>query len=453
MTKISEYTASLTVPAGTLFDVSIVDGVSPSGYVTRSITDTVLYDASNQDLQSVLDTDSGQTSTSVIPDAQVYDIVRGKTRVLSEADVNIKRNVSLLYGTAGDRVFNDATTPTIEAYNGAFINEFIVGKEEYLGGSILWDDTASEFSQDTLGNIDGKMIKDIIVNQGDDVSTGKWSESGVFLKHENTSTGDALTNLIQDGAFLSTSTLIGANEIYSLNSGAQSDIVTYLANGFMGMNKAVPVDTIDMITANGDGITISEPGGSTRARLYHDTTNGGVLLLEDVGGSPRVNLRADATNPSYINGNDSTPGFGIGVATPLAALDVRGSGALFRSVSGPNTVTVRGSGSNAILELDNSGAAGDASRIDFREADVSKSIIEWNLDDQRLTASIGATDIFTARSGNFGVNTINPQETMHIDGTIRVDNQEAVSAGSATGTFLIVNIDGTQRKIALLADS
>lgn len=61
--------------------------------------------------------------------------------------------------------------------------------------------------------------------------------------------------------------------------------------------------------------------------------------------------------------------------------------------------------------------------------------------------------VFTV-DGKLGVNTVSPSATLHVAGSsLRVDQTPAGSAGSATGTFMTINLNGTDYKIALLANA
>jgi len=53
-------------------------------------------------------------------------------------------------------------------------------------------------------------------------------------------------------------------------------------------------------------------------------------------------------------------------------------------------------------------------------------------------------------SGNFGINTAAPAARLHVNGTLRIDGQSSGTAGGSSGQHLIINLDGTTYKIALL---
>lgn len=66
-----------------------------------------------------------------------------------------------------------------------------------------------------------------------------------------------------------------------------------------------------------------------------------------------------------------------------------------------------------------------------------------------LGTSRTRTDIKINPSGEVGVG-ISPSEKLHVDGKIRLDNSTAGAAGASSGTYLVLNVGGTDYKLDLL---
>jgi len=58
--------------------------------------------------------------------------------------------------------------------------------------------------------------------------------------------------------------------------------------------------------------------------------------------------------------------------------------------------------------------------------------------------------MYISTNGNVGINETNPTSKLHLNGTFRIDGQSSGTAGGSSGQHLIINLDGTTYKIALL---
>ena len=168
---------------------------------------------------------------------------------------------------------------------------------------------------------------------------------------------------------------------------------------------------------------------------------------------------------------------GIGELTPTSLLDVKGSGVNadidVRETTGIRTRLISYSGSPL-----NFGAVGTVTNHEFRIfsdntlailVDTAQNVAIGNtgafsplgkLDSRatsgaQIVASYDGSNYTTITTNSSGVCTISPSgDGFIIDAAgLRVNQAPAGAAGAATGTYLAINLNGTDYKIALLANA
>lgn len=175
--------------------------------------------------------------------------------------------------------------------------------------------------------------------------------------------------------------------------------------------------------------------GSTRAMITRSTYNFLINSTVDAG------FRFDCTGTARIT---STATFGSFTGTAVGAVRVRVDG-------GGYGISIQGSTGTAVTQYNfgNIVLPDGSGNNSIFEAVPSSGLL-------RITSPlhqfrVGTTNaIYINGSADVGINTTGPAAKLHLVGTLRIDGQSSGTAGGSSGQHLIINLDGTQYKIALL---
>lgn len=161
-----------------------------------------------------------------------------------------------------------------------------------------------------------------------------------------------------------------------------------------------------------------------RLRIF---SNGNVSIASTVDSGEKFQV----TGNIKVTGSANT----IGSSAAVQTLDLIGSSALGTVTRYKDNITFRG-------------AIGSETWVQG-SALTGFSIYAYTGNDLYLYTG-GAKRLTILDAGNVGIATATPAAKLHLNGTLRIDGQTAVAAGGSAGKHLIVNLDGTNYKIALL---
>jgi hypothetical protein len=204
-----------------------------------------------------------------------------------------------------------------------------------------------------------------------------------------------------------------------------------LANGNVGINNVAPISPLSFANALGTKIAFFDGGlnqymgiGVSSAQLnYHVASNSTHVFY--AGGT-----NGDGTELMRIA---NTGNVGIGTSAPTAKLDVNGTARIQGSTGTPTAITGRdaaGNINNITLGANLSLAGGVLSATGGGTSgwglngnagtDVNINYIGTS-DGQPLAFRTGAGELMRLENtGNLGINTNNPQRTLHVQGGVRI---------------------------------
>lgn len=324
----------------------------------------------------------------------------------------------------------------------------------YFAATTLVGTTISggyKFEVNGTGRFNGEIFSKVATGNIAKISL----TSGTFNSY--ISAVDGNLNMI----FVNTSTISGFNNV--------SDIQFCTNN-----NTTTPAFKLDV---NGFGIfnngTNSTNGIKVISALSGSLFNGGIQFLRtSVLAGSKIEPIRDATFGGvglnfYVTTNNAAEIAG----TYTQSMTLSRESKLGIGISTPDDLLTLYSSSSSIISLRDGivnqfyggyikgyGVSGFGGRLDIGVIDNNTYRSAITIDEQaffiRFFTNLGGTlsqKMFLANDGNLIINSnTNPGQKLYLNGSLRIDGQSSGTAGGSSGQHLIINLDGTTYKIALL---
>jgi len=303
-------------------------------------------------------------------------------------------------------------------------------------GSIIIGHGASSATNSTLDSLamtwnDG-VISHLFAKTADSYINGDGGQLGI-----GRTSATAMVHIQGAGSTNATDALIVENS-------SASPLLHIQDDGEIGIGTSSPADKLHLdVGSSTDGIRVSE-GTSIRSRLLNDTTNAaGVLELRSASGTLRHRLTAQVGGTTYFGAGNSTHDYGFNTSSPETSFHANVSGVLFRSTSGPQTLEIRGIGSDSILEINTEDTADGDAYIAFQQTGTTQFVAGWNgeSDDWRVSQNSISNDanarIVVKSDGNVGIGTASADTKLDIDGSFATRANTPATLTSNTNDWAI----------------
>ncbi len=245
-------------------------------------------------------------------------------------------------------------------------------------------------------------------------SWGDHSQAGYITNETDPQVGSNVLNYLSkwNGSALVASSVYENNGKVGIGLSNPTDLVHVKGSVFPYFKSEAITDTDAGLHLQANSVS-AEPGGKNQyALLISGTDNSGDFHI----------------NEDYINGNwapvtrfaieNETGNIGIGTIYPDYNLHIHGSG---------NFTGIRITDQNTLVNGGEIGIQGD------------KSVYFWNYENSYLLFGTNNSEKMRINSsGNMGIGTINPQEKLHVIGSIRM-----VDGNQGAGKVMISDLDGT----------
>jgi hypothetical protein len=189
-----------------------------------------------------------------------------------------------------------------------------------------------------------------------------------------------------------------------------------------------------------DYLTIGPDSPGHRKPLLITTEAPGITFKSPRDPEANIDAHWDLTGDAFFNGNigfvrwrfdeaEAHPAFvissnlsvGIGTASPRAKLDIRGYGAVLNvgevPASYPGTLSLVGSSAGIVFQSPNDPSAGTLGRWSMgtdQFANGNFGIVRWPNHE-----TLALAPLLIRPNGNVGINNLNPQSALDVDGTTR----------------------------------
>lgn len=446
-------------------------------------------------LQNV--TDNGNTTDNTL--ILTYDSLFNGSNAIEFFDTGTTATrYSITKQGTGNRLTLQGNSPLSTNDMGLMIDAPNNTLRTYWGSSFNSRGISCDFTNNIyrLGNISGTAGEQgIYINSSGNVGIGSTNPTSKITINQ-TSTGEQKISFQLSGTeygYLTTNTSSGNVFVGSDQSGYRLNLRTGATSGGIRANNTIQLNTgvttgtspkfdiegtasmfinWDSPSLNIDGPTNAvysmrfNTGGSERMRIFGNgnvvvgrTSDNGVKFQVQGGiditgtmNSSSIGTGTIASTFLFTNGMEANTG-NMAIRTNLASSRTISFGDAVTNLGAneymrffpSNTIPGIGTGSTELINIqptiNQTTGTGTIYGIRFKPVN---------------TAVLSTVYSFYADSGNayfgsnVGINAITPAARLHLNGTLRIDGQSSGTAGGSSGLHLIVNLDGTNYKIALL---
>ena len=219
------------------------------------------------------------------------------------------------------------------------------------------------------------------------------------------------------------------NDSFSFKTNNVNNRMVIDASGNVGIGTDAPSSTLDVVSSSTNSQNLAEFSSASglRAKIASDGGDDGYLYLYDSSDANTVSLRTDG-NASFINGGGNV---GIGTSSPSHKLSVSGSNSAARfSDDGTGySLDIEHDTTNGITTLEQTNSGGDL-RL---KAGAASGLLMFE--------ASGSERMRIDSSGNVGIGTSSPDQSIHI-----VSTTPAITLEDANGdSFQMSNNNGKWR--------
>lgn len=472
---------SPTIPAGASFGVNFVNAVNGSQSLTfagnATIGNTGLNSAGmfiNTLGSSGAGTVTVGQSTTIRTLAAIHSGVYFNTAAATTFShvANIKTIVPINSGAAAATVTNyygvlvSDSTPSSGAIT--FTNRWGIYQEGASDRNAFFGNTA--IGTDTFVPVVGTFLQvtdrnngdaKIVINRTNSTINARWDiyipPTTNALRFYNSNLGDAL-QFQNSGRVLIGTTTDAGNYLLQVNGDALINSITVgRGGGSVASNTAFGFEAINAsatgtfntvlgytagrsLTSGYENTFVGYNAGRSNTTGYNNVSVGGGSGFRITTGALNTNVGQGAGDANVVgNGNVNigyqagffgTSDYNINIGTYAGRTITTGQYNIMMGFYTGQSITT--GNYNTIIGHNVTGLS----------ASLSNTII--------LADGQGNQRIYVNNSGNTGIGTTSPAAKLHLNGTLRIDGQSSGTAGGASGQHLIINLDGTTYKIALL---